>query len=325
MSSTKKDNELKLDIPMEGVKTKLQVARVMLQKENLTKTGKNDFAHFDFFQLEDFLPKVNEIFAKLGLYSEFSIAPVTIDYDEDIVRDTENNQTVTFKKPIIKEMATLDIYDVQKENDMVSYEMEVAPLQIGNNTKQNIYQAAGGRNTYYKRYLYMNALEIVEKDESDAVLGQKDVNYQQPNMTPYDFMPQLQVQKPMTQLTSEQPKFEPDSTQPIKVTTEQGDWTPQQVDNNVYATTDSGVPMGIPTTNLNQVAETIEQATEQTANEQAPLSTESKMEIMGLVNQKGLNGATIIGDFCKQNGLKGPHDLLEIHKQPLFDMINGMN
>ena len=306
-----KKDELKLDIPMEGVKTKLQVARVMLQKENLTKTGKNDFAHFDFFQLEDFLLKVNEIFAKLGLYSEFSISPVTVDYEETILKDAEGTQIA--RKPIIKEMAILDIYDVQKENDMVSYEMEVAPVQIGNNTKQNIYQAAGGRNTYYKRYLYMNALEIVEKDESDAVLGQKDVNYQQPTMTPYNFMPQ-QPSQPIMQAAPISPNLGQNSPM-----------TAQPVDDNVYATTDMGVPMGVPTTNLNQVAETIEQATEQIANEQAPLSTESKMEIMGLVNQKGLNGVTIIGDFCKQNGLKGPHDLLEIHKQPLLDMINGMN
>ena len=321
-----KKDEMKIDVPLDNVKAKLQLARVMLQEENLSKTGKNDFAHFDFFQLEDFLPQINKIFAKLGLHSEFNITTEIVAFEEKSIVCVENGNLISITKtPILKEMATLVITDVLKPDDVEVYEMETAPVMIGNNTKQNIYQAAGGRNTYYKRYLYMNALEIVEKDESDTVLGQPNVNYQQPNITPYAFMPQLQVQKPMTQLTSEQPKFEPDSTQPIKVTTEQGDWTPQQVDNNVYATTDSGVPMGIPTTNLNQVAETIEQATEQTTNEQAPLSTESKMEIMGLVNQKGLNGATIIGDFCKQNGLKGPHDLLEIHKQPLLDMINGMN
>lgn len=307
-----KKDEMKIDVPLDNVKAKLQLARVMLQEEDLKKTGDNKFANFMFFQLEDFLPKVNEIFAKLGLHSEFSITPEVIAYEETMNINGENK--IVTKKPIIKEMATLVITDILKPDDVEIYEMEVAPLEKGNNTKQNTYQAAGGRNTYYKRYLYMNALEIVERDESDTVLGRPDVNYQQPNMTPYDFMPQLQVQKPMTQLTSEQPKFEPDSTQPIKVTTEQGDWVPQQVQPNTPS------PQ-----NLNQVAETIEQATEQIANEQAPLSTESKMEIMGLVNQKGLNGATIIGDFCKQNGLKGPHDLLEIHKQPLLNMINGMN
>lgn len=302
-----KKDEMKIDVPLDNVKAKLQLARVMLQEEDLKKTGDNKFANFMFFQLEDFLPKVNEIFAKLGLHSEFSITPEVIAYEETMNINGENK--IVTKKPIIKEMATLVITDILKPDDVEIYEMEVAPLEKGNNTKQNTYQAAGGRNTYYKRYLYMNALEIVEKDESDTVLGRPDVNYQQSNMTPYDFMPQQQA-KPLAQS-----QFVANNiSQPIKVTTEQGDWTPQQVQPNTPSSQE-----------LNQVAETIEQATEQIANEQAPLSTESKMEIMGLVNQKGLNGATIIGDFCKQNGLKGPHDLLEIHKQPLLDMINGMN
>lgn len=305
-----KKDEMKIDVPLDNVKAKLQLARVMLQEENVKKTGDNKFANFMFFQLEDFLPKVNEIFAKLGLHSEFSITPEVIAYEETMNINGENK--IVTKKPIIKEMATLVITDILKPDDVEVYEMEVAPLERGNNTKQNTYQAAGGRNTYYKRYLYMNALEIVEKDESDTVLGRPDVNYQQPNMTPYDFIPQQPTQ-PIMQSAPINPNLGQNSPM-----------TAQPVDDNVYNTTDMGVPMGAPEIS-NQVAETIEQATEQIVNEQAPLSTESKMEIMGLVNQKGLNGATIIGDFCKQNGLKGPHDLLEIHKQPLLDMINGMN
>lgn len=305
-----KKDEMKINVPLDNVKAKLQLARVMLQEKDLSKTGKNDFAHFDFFQLEDFLPQINEIFARLGLHSEFNITTEVVAFEEKSIVCVENGNLIsTTKTPILKEMATLVITDVLKPDDVEVYEMETAPVMIGNNTKQNIYQAAGGRNTYYKRYLYMNALEIVEKDESDTVLGQKDVNYQQPTITPYNFMPQ-QPSQPIMQSVPINPNLGQNSPM-----------TAQPADDNVYATTD----MGIPTTNLNQVAETIEQATEQIANEQAPLSTESKMEIMGLVNQKGLNGATIIGDFCKQNGLKGPHDLLEIHKQPLLDMINGMN
>lgn len=307
-----KKDEMKIDVPLDNVKAKLQLARVMLQEENLKKTGDNKFANFMFFQLEDFLLKVNEIFAKLGLHSEFSITPEIIAYEEKSIVCVENGNLIsTTKTPILKEMATLIITDILKPDDVEVYEMEVAPLERGNNTKQNTYQAAGGRNTYYKRYLYMNALEIVEKDESDTVLGRPDVKYQQPNMTPYDFIPQQPTQ-PIMQSAPINPNLGQNSPM-----------TAQPVDDNVY-TTDMGVPMGAPEIS-NQVAETIEQATEQIVNEQAPLSTESKMEIMGLVNQKGLNGATIIGDFCKQNGLKGPHDLLEIHKQPLLDMINGMN
>lgn len=292
MATTKKEDELKLDIPVEGVKTKLQLARVMLQKRDINKTGDNTFANFKFFQLEDFITDVNEIFAKLGLYSEFNITPQTIAYEESTSYSEDGKVLVTTKKPIIKEMATLEITDVQKLSDVEMYEMEVAPVMIGNNSKQNIYQAAGGRNTYYKRYLYMNALEIVESDESDATLGQPGVVYnQQPQMTPYDFMPQQQAQ-PIMQA---QPL-----NQNAPIETE---------DSVVYKTTD--------------VAETIENATTTIANENTPLSTESKMEIMNLVNQKGLNGAEIISEFCKQNGLKGTNELLELHKPMLINMING--
>lgn len=297
-----KKEEMKLDIPLEGVMAKLQTARVTLQNRNLKKTGKNDFAHFDFFQLEDFLPEINEIFAKLGLHSEFNITPEVIGYEEkSVINETNKEVVCVTKTPIIREMATLIITDITKSDDFKVYEMEVAPVMIGNNTRQNMYQAAGGRNTYYKRYLYMNALEIVEKDESDTVLGQPDVNYQQvqPNVSPYDFMPQ----QPAQPVTHAVPQIVANSEQPIKVTTEQGDWEPQQLEN---------------------VAANLENTVNTLVNEKEPLSTESKMEIMNLVNQKGLNGASIIADFCKQNGLTGTNDLLEIHKQPLIDMVNNI-
>lgn len=288
-----KKDEMKIDVPLDNVKAKLQLARVMLQEKNLKKTGDNKFANFMFFQLEDFLPKVNEIFAKLGLHSEFSITPEIIACTEETVINATNKEIVSvLKTPIIKEMATLIITDILKPDDVEVYEMEVAPLEKGSNTKQNTYQAAGGRNTYYKRYLYMNALEIVEDDESDAVLGQENVNYQQPNMTPYNFMPQQPVAQPVQNtLTVPDPDVD------------KGDWEPQQ---------------------LKQVATNLESTVNTLVNEKEPLSTESKMEIMNLVNQKGLNGASIIADFCKQNNLAGTNDLLEAHKQALIDMVNSL-
>lgn len=302
--ATTKNEENKVKVPLEGVKAKLQTARVMLQDMNLNKTGKNDFAHFDFFQLEDFLPKVNSIFVKLGLYSEFTIAPVTIDYEETTSYNASGNMISVTKKPIIKEMATLVITDILKPEDQAIYEMEVAPVVIGNNTKQNIYQAAGGRNTYYKRYLYMNALEIVEKDESDAVLGQEGVNYTQPQMTPYDFMPKQQSQPVMREVPqNEYAGAVANNLSMPDNNIDKGDWEPQQ---------------------LNQVANTLEQTTTKIANEQEPLSVESKFEIMGLVNQKGLDGSSILSEFCRKNGVSSPNDLLELHKQPLIDMINNI-
>ena len=52
---------------------KLQLCRVELQKSNLKKSGKNKFAGFEYFELGDFLPKVNELFNDHKLFSNFNI------------------------------------------------------------------------------------------------------------------------------------------------------------------------------------------------------------------------------------------------------------
>jgi len=41
---------------------KLQKARVLLNASSIKKSGKNKFAGYDYFELGDFLPTVNEIF-----------------------------------------------------------------------------------------------------------------------------------------------------------------------------------------------------------------------------------------------------------------------
>ena len=40
---------------------KLQEARVELQGMNLKKSGKNSFAQYDYFELADFMPHINQI------------------------------------------------------------------------------------------------------------------------------------------------------------------------------------------------------------------------------------------------------------------------
>ena len=195
MAAAKKTDELKISIELKGVKAKLQAARIALMDKGLKKTGKNDFAHFEFFQLKDFLPEAQRIFTRLGLSSNFTIMPRVID-----VIERENT-----REPIVKEIAKLVITDIET-NEQEIFEMEVEKVQIGNNSKQNIYQAAGGRSTYYKRYLYRDALEIEEDDESDNVIGAPNVNYQAPQMTPYDFQPQpTPIQQVIVEPTIGQP------------------------------------------------------------------------------------------------------------------------
>lgn len=119
---------------------KLQKARIELQNKKLKKTGKNDYSGFTYYELADFLPQVNQIFYDLKLHSNFSI---------------ENEQaslTVTDWEDNTKEVFTSPIED----------------LELKGCTK---IQALGGVHTYMKRYLYLNALEIVESDMLDAKAG----------------------------------------------------------------------------------------------------------------------------------------------------------
>ena len=49
--------------------SKLQKVRVELQSSNLKKSGKNTYSKYEYFELGDFLPKVNELCDKYGLCS----------------------------------------------------------------------------------------------------------------------------------------------------------------------------------------------------------------------------------------------------------------
>ena len=128
---------------------KLQKCRVELQNKNLKKSGENKFAGFKYYELSDFLPTVNELFDKYKLFSQFTL---------------DNNT------------ATLEIFDTEKTYksdefefyDSVAFTIPSEKVEIkGSNAIQNL----GGSNTYLRRYLYLNALEIVENDMYDATRG----------------------------------------------------------------------------------------------------------------------------------------------------------
>lgn len=122
------------------IQQKLQQARIELQKQKLKKSGKNNYSGFTYYELADFLPQVNQIFYDLKLCSNFSI------------EDRQARLTVTDWEDNTKEVFTSPIED----------------LELKGCTKV---QALGGIHTYLKRYLYLNALEIVENDMLDAKAG----------------------------------------------------------------------------------------------------------------------------------------------------------
>ena len=120
---------------------KLQKARIALQNTALKKSGHNKFAGFKYFELGDLIPHINNIFDDLGLFSAFNIK---------------------------EGLATLTIVDTDKPEVAVQFTSPIADASVKGTTPV---QSLGAVHTYLKRYLYINALEIIENDMLDANVG----------------------------------------------------------------------------------------------------------------------------------------------------------
>ena len=76
---------------------KLQKARVELQSLGLKMGGHNKFADFKYFELKDFLPKVNEIFENLKLFSKFDL--LENEGVLTVINTEKTDETITFVTP----------------------------------------------------------------------------------------------------------------------------------------------------------------------------------------------------------------------------------
>lgn len=135
---------------------KLQNVRVEVNKACTKKSGKNAYAGFEYFELKDFLPKANEIFAKQGLCPVFNI-----ERKNEVVNGVEVGQ----------EMAVLRIFE--NKDSYVEFTTPTADVVMGSKTPNPI-QNLGAQHTYLKRYLYMNALELSENDIINSTSGKEE-------------------------------------------------------------------------------------------------------------------------------------------------------
>lgn len=143
-----------------SIYAKLAQARVKLQKENLKKTGNN--RSFKYFELKDFLPRVNEIFEELKMCA--------------VVRYSS-------------ELATLTIYDCEKD-ESIEFTSPMVQKALPSGTEiQNL----GAIQTYQRRYLYLTALEIVEDDLVDSIPPEKEEQKKQESQKHYNKSTQQNV------------------------------------------------------------------------------------------------------------------------------------
>jgi len=127
-----------------SVYKKLQTARLMLQATPLTKSGRNKFAGYEYFELGDFIPAIQKICGEVGLCGMISY---TADNAFLSLQDTDGEGCIVFSSP-----------------------MSSAALK-GCHEVQNL----GAVQSYLRRYLWIAAFEIVEQDALDALTGKDTI------------------------------------------------------------------------------------------------------------------------------------------------------
>ena len=131
---------------MNNIYSKMQKVRCEFQEKPLKKSGHNKFAGYRYFELADFLPTINSLLEKYNLCSNIS-------FD--------------------KELATLTIINSENTDEKLIF---TSPMSQANLKGCHDVQNLGAVQTYLRRYLWVNAFEIVEQDGLEATSGKTDNN-----------------------------------------------------------------------------------------------------------------------------------------------------
>ena len=108
-----------------------------MSRRPLKKSGKNKFAGYEYFELQDILPSAHDVFNTVGLCGVCSI------FDN---------------------VASLQVYETDT-GASISFQ---SPLVMAENAKGQAIQSMGSTHTYFRRYLWLMALELTEHDAVDS-------------------------------------------------------------------------------------------------------------------------------------------------------------
>ena len=136
----KKGKKKMPEVKTKNVYQKLLEARIKFLASNPEKSGKNMHLAFKYFELDDIVPIATKIFEEVGLIS--------------IVNFYEN-------------AASMYIFNTDNPEEEILFRTPIVTLAENKGT--NAVQAFGATITYFRRYLYMIALDICEPDSIDPV------------------------------------------------------------------------------------------------------------------------------------------------------------
>ena len=152
-----------------SVYLKLQEVREALSKAALKKSGENKFSKYKYYELSDILPTITK------LCNEFKLCSI-----------------VSFSN----EIATLEIINSENAEEKILFTTNTASADVKG--CQPI-QSLGAVQTYLRRYLYMNAFEIVEADILDENSEKEDTK---PQQQPQQLLSDAQIKRAYTIATT---------------------------------------------------------------------------------------------------------------------------
>lgn len=142
---------------------RIQEVRTKINNDkNLKKTGHNKYSNFYYFELGDFTPTADKLFLENGIFPwfEFVVKQETKSRTELPATD-ENLFKYDYENV---EYAVLTLHDIASEKFIKT---ECKTVECEQKGVASI-QAAGAKHTYYRRYLYIDALNLAESDGVDA-------------------------------------------------------------------------------------------------------------------------------------------------------------
>lgn len=152
------------EIKKMNIYEKMQKVKKLLSDAELKKTGKNNYSNFEYYELSNILPAIitfcenYRLFTHVNFVKEYSAKTIT----------TEGSQVQ--EKVKVGESAVLTVINIDNPKEKIEYSSDVKDLEL---KAANAIQNYGGIQTYSRRYLYMNAFDIVEAEMFDKEMNKK--------------------------------------------------------------------------------------------------------------------------------------------------------
>lgn len=163
--------EAATDYAKMNVYQKLAVARKKFVDEGPQQSGVNDHLGFTYYELGDIVPPEVRIFEEVGLFEHTTKVP------GETLR-TVNGETGEVSEVVRPAMVRATVVNADNPSETVEFVLDWPELPPIKNREgkvtSNPLQQLGSAQTYLRRYIKQQILDVCDPDETDASLGERD-------------------------------------------------------------------------------------------------------------------------------------------------------